>query len=244
MKYRLMVLIAAFVFWAGIVFAGTDKSWSGSGEAGLLTTTGNSETRTVNAKAGLKYEDGRLLSALDLAAVYSSEETEVDGKKEDRTSAEKYNAAAKIGYKFSNRDYIFVNAAYEDDRFSGYDYRSDYAAGYGRKIINTDKVKFNLEAGPGYRYDKRRDGGRENETVFRGYALFDYQFSEQTGFRQELTILAGPDNTGTKSVTALKSQVVGALSMKVSYTVDHDSHVPEGTKHTDTETALTLVYDF
>ena len=245
MTCRLMLIITAFIVIGGIAGADeTEKPWNGSGEVGLLITTGNSETRSVNAKTGLKYEDGHLLSAIDLAALYSSEETEIDGRKKDRTSAEKYNAAGKIGYKFSGVDYIFLNAAYEDDRFSGYDYRSDYAVGYGRKIIDTDRLKLSLEAGPGYRYDKRDDGRTENEAVFRGYGRFDYRFSKQAAFQQEITILAGPDNTGTTSVTTLKSQIAGALSMKISYTVDHDSHVPEDKEQTDTETALTLVYDF
>ena len=245
MKCRLLLIITAFMVIGGIAGADeTEKPWNGSGEVGFLMTTGNSETRSVNAKTGLQYEHGHVLSTINLAAVYSSVKTEIDGKKEDRTSAEKYNASGKAGYKFSELDYVFLNAAYEDDRFSGYDYRSDYAAGYGRKIFNTDRLKLNLEAGPGYRYDKRDDGRTESEAVFRGYVLFDYRFSDQAGFRQEVTILAGLDNTGTTSVTALKSQIVDALSMKVSYTIDHNTHVPEDKKHTDSETALTLVYDF
>ena len=59
-----------------------------------------------------------------------------------------------------------------------------------------------------------------------------------------VTVLADSKNTATKSVTAFKSKITGALSMKASYKVEHDSHVPADTEKTDTETALTLVYDF
>ncbi len=244
MKRESILIIAVMMFAVGFARAGEEKAWTGSGEIGLLITTGNSEDETVNAKAGLKYEEERLLGELKLAALYSSEEVEIDGEKEDGTSAEKYNAAAKIGYKFNPADYVFLNVDYEDDRFSGYDYRSNYAVGYGRKIINTDIVKFNIEIGPGYRYDKQDDGETENEAVFRGYAMFNYKLSEGASFQQDITVLTGSDNTNTKSVTALKSQIAGALSMKASYTVDHNSDVPKGKDNTDTETALTLVYDF
>lgn len=244
MKYKIVLFITMIAFTTGFAFAEDGRNWKGSGEIGLLMTSGNSETESINAKTGLKYEDNQLMGEMNLAALYSSEETEVDGETEDRTSAEKYNVAAKIGYKLSPADYVFLNASYEDDRFSGYDYRSDYALGYGRKIINTDTVKFDLEVGPGYRYDKRDDGETENEAVFRGYALFNYKLSESASFQQEVTLLAGSDNTGTKSVTALKGKIASALSMKASYTVAHNSHVPEDKDKTDTETALTLVYDF
>lgn len=244
MKFFNLLIIFTIVSTGWTVYAEEKKAWSGSGEIGYLMTTGNSETESVNARAGLKHEGSCVLAGVNLAAVYSSEETEIDGRKKNRTSAEKYNAQAKVGYRFRPVDYIFINAAYEDDRFSGYDYRSDYSAGYGRKLFNTDTVKLEIELGPGYRYDRLDDGKTESETVFRGHLLFAYRFSKQAAFQQEATLLAGPDNTGTKAVTSLKAQIVGTLSMKVSYTVDHNSHVPQDKSHTDTETALTLVYDF
>ncbi|MDY6832781.1 MAG: DUF481 domain-containing protein [Thermodesulfobacteriota bacterium] len=224
--------------------AETQKAFSGTGEAGVLMTTGNSETESVNARLGLKYETGYLLAEAAAAALYRSEETDVGGQTVDKTSAEKYTCSAKLGYKFNAANYVFVHAAFEDDRFSGYDYQSTYTAGYGRKVIVTDAVRLHIEAGPGYRYDKREDGETEEDGIFRGYAVFGYNFSDGVSFQQEVTVVTGSDNTNTRAVSALKSRIVGALSMKVSYTVDHDSDVPPGTDKTDTETALTLVYDF
>ena len=112
--------------------AETQKAFSGTGEAGVLMTTGNSETESVNARLGLKYETGYLLAEAAAAALYRSEETDVGGQTVDKTSAEKYTCSAKLGYKFNAANYVFVHAAFEDDRFSGYDYQSTYTAGYGR----------------------------------------------------------------------------------------------------------------
>ncbi len=241
----LFVMLAASVAAAAEETQETkEKYFSGSGEAGLLMTTGNSETDSVNAKATLKYEKDHLLGEINLAALYSSEEIEENGEKEDSVSAEKYNYAAKFGYKFTAADYVFITGDYEDDRFSGYDYRTTYSAGYGRKLINTDTTKLNIELGPGYRYDKLEGGETEDEAILRGYGLFDYKFSDTVSFQQELTMISGSDNTNTQSVTALKAQIIGALSMKAAFTVDHDSHAPADKDKTDTETALTLVYDF
>lgn len=253
MKKILLLTTLIFLISFGTAGAEEEKAWSGSGEAGLLMTTGNSKTDSVNAKAALKYEKGHLLAEAGAAALYSSEETEVDGEKEDKVSAEKYNYNAKLGYKFNPADYVFVSGDYEDDRFSGYDYRTTYSAGYGRKIMDTDTVKFDIEVGPGYRYDKtngywENDAFIEEKTeegaIFRGWAMFKYKFSGAVSFQQDLTVIAGSDNTNTKSITAIKTQIIGALSMKVSYTVDHDSQPPDDKDKTDTETALTLVYDF
>ena len=237
--FFLLILLAV-----GTAAAEEKKAWSGAGEIGFLMTSGNSETESINARANLKYEKGHLLAEAGASALYSSEETESDGRTEERTSAEKYNCNEKLGYKFDAANYVFVTGDYTNDRFSGYDYQSTWTAGYGRKVIATDTIMLNIEAGPGYRYDKRENGQVENEGVFRGYAMFNYKFSESASFQQSLTVVAGSNNTNTRSVSAIKSQLVGALSMKASYTVDHDSSVPPETSKTDTETALTLVYDF
>ncbi len=54
----------------------------------------------------------------------------------------------------------------------------------------------------------------------------------------------GADQTVTKSVSSVKAQVIGALSMKAAFTLEHTSSVPAKTEKTDTETALTMVYSF
>jgi putative salt-induced outer membrane protein len=244
MKLKTVFIFLLITLTAGVANAEEEKSFTGSGEAGLLMTSGNSETDSVNANASLKYEKGHLLGEVNLAALYSSENTEVDGIKEDKVSAEKYNYSAKIGYKFSEANYVFINGDYEDDRFSGYDYKTTYSAGYGRKLIATDTAKLDIEVGPGYRYDVLEGGETEDEAILRGYAMFNYKFSESVSFQQDITVVTGSDNTNTKSVSALKSRIVGALAMKVSFKVDNNTDVPDDKDKTDTETALTLVYDF
>jgi putative salt-induced outer membrane protein len=244
MKLKVVFVILLISLTAGMANAEEEKNFSGAGEAGLLMTSGNSETDSVNAKVGLKYEKEHFLGEVNLAALYSSEKTEIDGKKEDKVSAEKYNYSAKLGYKFNEANYVFINGDYEDDRFSGYDYKTTYSVGYGRKVIDTDTIKFDIEIGPGYRYDKLEGGETEDEAIARGYAMFNYKFSKSVSFQQDLTVVTGSSNTNTKSITALKTQIIGALAMKVSFKVDNNTDVPADKDKTDTETALTLVYDF
>jgi putative salt-induced outer membrane protein len=247
-----LIILTIIILFAGIANSAEEKKFSGEGEIGLLITSGNSDTESVNAKLGLKYETGKMLSEAKISALYSSEETEVDGKKEDNVSAEKYNYFAKAGYKFNEANYVFITGAYEDDRFSGYDYRTSFTVGYGRKVIQNDTINLNIELGPGYRYDKQHrewiNGEKkeeiENEAIFRGYGMFSYKFTDTASFQQDVTVETGSDNTVTESVTAVKSQIVGAVSMKASFTLTHHSSPPEDKDKTDTETALTLVYDF
>lgn len=225
--------------------AQTESPLSGEGELGLLVTSGNSETESVNAKFDLNYETARWRHNGHFEALYNAEEIETEsGESEMETSAEKYLVSAKTGYKFTENNYVYLTGVYEDDRFSGYDYQTSVSAGYGRRVFKTERMLLEMEIGPGYRYNRLDSGGEEKEAILRGYALFTSKLTQSSSFRQELSVLTGADQTVSKSVSAVKAQVIGALSMKAAFTLEYTSSVPEGTDETDTETALTLVYSF
>ena len=244
-RNRLAILCLLLILALLPVNAQAESPWGGEGEIGFLMTSGNSETESVNAKLGLSYESNHWRHNGNFEALYSAEEQETEtGESEMETSAEKYLVSAKTAYKFTEKDYAFLRGSYEDDRFSGYDYQTSFSAGYGRQLFKTERMLMEIEAGPGYRYNRLDDGKTEEEVIGRGAALFSVQLSEGASFKQELSVEAGKDQTVTKSISSVKAQIVGALSMKASFTAEHTSTVPEDTDKTDTETALTLVYSF
>jgi putative salt-induced outer membrane protein YdiY len=84
----------------------------------------------------------------------------------------------------------------------------------------------------------------EYELILRASTKYQWLISENATFEQELSTEVGEDKTVSRSTTALKSTIIGALAMKLSYSVRYTDNVPPGTKHADTETAVTLVYSF
>lgn len=217
----------------------------GEGELGFLMTSGNSETESVNGKFGLYYESDQWRHQGRFEAMYSAEEKTSDTAESRMvTSTEKYLVSAKSGYKFTETDYAFLTGSYEDDRFSGYDYQTSASAGYGRRLFETERMLMEIEAGPGYRYNRLNTGETEKEAILRAYALFRAQLGDTSEFKQELSVESGSDQTVSKSVSAIQARLVGALSMKTAFILEHTSTVPEDTEKTDTETSLTLVYSF
>lgn len=241
----LLILCFTLTILPSPLIAQTESPLSGEGEIGFLMTSGNSETESVNAGLNLNYETARWRHNGHMAALYNAEETETEsGESEMETSAEKYLVSAKTGYKFTENNYAFLTGTYEDDRFSGYDYQTSVSAGYGRRVVKTERMLLEMEIGPGYRYNRLNGGGEEEEAILRGYALFTSKLTENSSFKQEVSVETGADQTVTKSISSVKAQVIGALSMKASFTAEHTSSVPADTEKTDTETALTLVYSF
>jgi putative salt-induced outer membrane protein len=77
----------------------------------------------------------------------------------------------------------------------------------------------------------------------RGAAKLMWKVSDTSKFTEDFSTEVGENETVTKSVTALSAKVNGSLSTKVSYTIKNTSDVPPGFKKTDSEMAVTLVFD-
>jgi len=223
---------------AGSVLADEAKpnTWKGDAELGIIKTSGNTTTQSINANASIVYERDRWRHSAKIAILNSSSDY--------ITSSERYTATAKSDYKLDALSYVFGRLNYENDRFAGYQYRTTEVVGYGRRVINKEALTLELEAGPGARQTKFTDGDSNSETIGRASAKLAWKVSKTATFTEDLSSDIGQDSTISESVTALKAQVIGNLAMKVSYKVRNVSKVPIGTKKTDTETALTLVYGF
>ncbi len=57
-------------------------------------------------------------------------------------------------------------------------------------------------------------------------------------------MLTGGGDTTLAATTSLDARLVGALSARFAYTINHESNPPAGTTATNTLSRVTLVYDF
>ncbi len=213
-----------------------DTSWKGNVELGIVITTGNTETETINAKAKVETEREKWRHIAFVESLNSSTQ--------GTATAERFVINGQSDYKFGEHNYFFAMVNYEDDSFSGYEYRVSEAFGYGRRVMNESNLTLDMEAGPGARQSKLDSGSSDNEYTVRGAVKLAWKVSETSTFTEDLSTDVGEDATITKSVTALTAQVYGSLATKITYTIKNTSDVPVGIKKTDTETAVTLVYSF
>ncbi len=217
--------------------------WKLSAELGFVMTAGNSQTSTTSAKFDATHEEATWRNNMHAEALGASTTDKVTDI--ETTSAERYQLSGKSDYKFSEFNYAFGLVNYDKDRFSGYEYQSTAALGYGRRVLQADTMTLDLEAGPGVRIIKLDNApDSDNEGILRGAAKYLWKLSETSSFTEDLSVDAGEDLTVSKSVTGLTAKVNTSLAMKLTVTVKHNSDVPVTSEKTDTETALTLVYSF
>lgn len=214
-----------------------ETPWKSDAELGVLITEGNTETQSINFKSQATYDQQKWRASAEVETIYK-EENKV-------TSAERYLGKAKYDYKIiTDLNYIFVTAQYENDKFSGYDYRVSEAAGYGHSLIKNPSLSLDAELGAGMRQGQVNTGDSESEAILRGSGLLQYKLSETAVLSEEGTVEGLLESTTAKSVTALKAKINSKLSMKVAYTVRFVDIVPAGVvSRDDRETSITLVYN-
>lgn len=211
--------------------------WKGEAGAGLLTTSGNSESESFNGKLLLDWKHDPWKNTVSATAINSGDE---DGR-----TAERYTVGDKLDWHFSKRDYLFGAVDWEKDLFGGYRERTAETAGYGRHLLTGPTHLLDVEIGAGARQTEEQDtGDKQNEAIARAGGRYQWKLTEHSAFAQAVKVEYGKSNTFTESITELKLTVVGSLFAALSFTLRSNSDVPEDTKKTDTFTAVNLSYAF
>ncbi|HHZ88852.1 MAG TPA: DUF481 domain-containing protein [Chromatiales bacterium] len=241
MRIRILaaVVVAMTAFAVGSAIADDDKSdspWTMSAELGFVVTGGNTDTTSLNGKFNVTYEEVWWRHSGQLEVLSTSTD--------NVTSSEHYQAQAKSDYKLNEYDYVFGLVNLDKDRFSGFEYQHTVSGGYGRRVMDTDDMQLDLEIGAGVRFTEPEGGELDEEGLIRLAGKYAWEITDYSNFTQDLTVDIGEVLTVTKSVSSVRADINSTLAMKFSVTLKNNSEVPVGSKKTDTETTLNLVYTF
>lgn len=227
-----LLLLAA----AGAGAQAQQQGLSGKVALGYLATSGNAQSENLNLTFGGDYYGEVWHHKLDGRAVRASTS--------GMTSAEAYALSWQSGRDLGEKSYMFGRAAWDQDKFSGYEKQIREVVGYGRHFLGSERHTLDGEVGLGYRQADLRDGTSENESIGRLSMDYKFKLSETADFKQTLGIESGSKNTYTESVTSLSADVWTNLAIVLSYTVKRNSSVPVGSVKRDTFTAVSLEYSF
>ena len=244
MQQRFLVLLASPLILA--VGAPAHAEWTGKGEAGLVISSGNTETQTANVKLALAREVDKWKNSFGLAGLYASDDV--------GTTAQRWEAIAQSDYSFTPKAFWFGAARYEDDEFSGFEYQATLSTGLGRKFIDADTTKFVGTAGVGYKILESRDsfddtgvliatGERQTDAILRGTLDYEHKFNANTSMLDKSIVEAGNDNTFVQNELSLQVKMMERLALAVGYAVRHNTDPPAGFEKTDTLTTVNLVYE-
>ncbi len=232
---RLIVLLILILI--GHTAALGDSTWKGDLGLGIVTTQGNSDSQTFDGKFNISQETETWRNSLSASALF----TETDGE----STAERYTVSAKTNYKFTPRDYVFLNVDYDRDLFTQFDYQFTESVGYGRIWIKTETINLDSEIGAGGRQSKIKDEDDfEREVIYRLASNFRWDFTKTATFQEQFSADFGEEFNIYKSTTSLAAQIDNSWTLKFAFDVKHVTEVPDDIENTDTQTSATVVYKF
>lgn len=234
---RVLACAAALLLSLPAKAAEPAQGFSGEASLGVLATSGNTDTRSVNAKLALDARRGHWKHAGTAAALAAQQD--------DLTTDERYSLGYKLSYDFNAHDYAFASVSYDNDRFAGIAQRNTEALGYGRRLLTLEKHLLDVEIGAGATQIKQAEpAGRENSVVALLNAKYQWLISGSSQFTQTLKVEHSRTTTFINPVSELKLTVAGNLFATLGYELRHNTEVPAANFKTDTLVSVNLGYGF
>ncbi|MEO8777329.1 MAG: DUF481 domain-containing protein [Rhodanobacter sp.] len=242
--------------------ASNTGGWTGSGEFGFASATGNTRSQNIDAKLGLKQENDQWKNVFFVDVLRTkAQQKVVDASgntiEEFNTTANRYDGGASVGLKLDTRSYIVGAGRYEHDQFGANLWQATVSLGYGYIALKDERNELSFEIGPGYKRYRPADDHvllngvlvpqqqeTQGEVVARGLINYKYKISANTAFEDTFLTEAGSKNTYVQNDAGLAVSMTKKLALKVGFQVRYNSEVQPGIKKTDTLTTTNLVYSF
>jgi len=239
-----MTLVSGLFLLTTSVFAqdeaeeAVELGWSGVGELGFVTTSGNTDSTALN----FSLEFIRTTENWRYRFAGTGLMTSEDGDKDN----ERYQAEAQADRKLGEKGYLFGVYRYDADKFGTYDPSQTFTVGYGRELMKSETHVLIGEIGVGYRKLKERVSGESDSDAILRLLLDDsWQVFKTTMWTNRLLIETGSNNTFTQWNTGLSVAMNAKLAVKLGFELRNNSDIPPGdSDKTDTITSVNLVYNF
>ena len=214
--------------------------WTGKGEAGYALTSGNTDSKSANARITFAHKHGKWQETASLAGNHV--------RSNGQTTAKRWEAGLQERHDFSNRTFWYGGARYEEDEFSGFNYQGVLSTGLGRKFIDSERTKFSGQIGAGYKNFQIvgiPPAPDTTDSSLAGVASLDFihQFNDSTSVYDKFNSESTSENNFLQNEIGLSVKVAGRLAMVLAYQVRHNTDPPAGFKKTDTLTTVNLAYE-
>ena len=262
----LLACVASFAAQADDTPAAASSSnnggWSGSGEFGFASATGNTRSQNINAKLNLNQENEQWknnfffdgLRAKSQQAVVNSSGATVQQLNE---TANRYDAGASVGYKLDPRSYVVSAVRYEHDDFGANVWDGVVSVGYGYIALKDETNELSFEIGPGFKEYRPaatdvlvngvevplQNTSTQSEAIARGLINYKYKITDNTSFEDTFLTEAGSKNTYAQNDAGVAVSMTKKLAVKVGFQIRHNTQVLPGIRKNDTLTTTNIVYN-
>ncbi|MEM6415875.1 MAG: DUF481 domain-containing protein [Pseudomonadota bacterium] len=213
------------------------RPWEGNIAAGASSATGNSDNAAVSLNLDAERTFGRFTGILNTYLNI--------GEANDQLNQKRWGMSYKVDRSLKEKIYTFTRFSYDEDEFSGYDYRLFAGAGAGYFITKQERRKWRVEAGPGFRYSPIDDNTEiEQEIAFYAATTADWEIREGIKFKENARVTYTNLSSTFEATTTLSVPVWEQVTTGLSFYYRFETDPPFERENTDTVLSATLGYDF
>lgn len=215
--------------------------WTGSANAGFVSTSGNTDVTTLRLDGeiiAIRPNDRFSAAALMNKAEDSGEDT-----------ADNWNLAFNYDRFLTDRLYVNGNAIFTGDEFKSLSLRTALGAALGYDVWTTPRGTLSVNGGLGY-VNENFDDPLEDDDYFalregaRARVFVAAKRVEAFHNHDTYIGLTGDDNLFFRMQNGVRFQIVGALVSTIQSDLDYDRSPAPNRDNTDSTLAITLGYRF
>lgn len=200
-----------------------------TGDAGLVSTAGNTDLTTVNVGTKVGLTAGQWGVGQTFGLIY--------GTKDGETSTSLWRASLRGDRGLSARVGLYLLSEFDRNTFAGLKSRFAQSAGLSAKLIATERTTLTGEAGAGYVWQRGTDPSADEEFASGRASLgLAQRLGERATVTQSVEVLPNfkdGDDLRVNAETAITAPITAGISMKAAYLVRYDGMPQPGFVKTD-----------
>jgi len=234
-----IVIFGAIIINQG-AFAADSNKWESTVAAGLNITSGNSETMGLNV--GISAEKSSDKNEIRLGMEGNYGESTVD--EIDDTTTQNAKALAVYKRKFEEF-FLYSDNSLFHDKIAEIDSRLIIGLGGGRRVVESDSIKLDMELGLSYIYEDMADTSGDDYVSARVAARYDQDLSKSSKLwlsAEYMPNVEDIDDYLANGEAGIEAAINETLSLRVVLQDRYDSTVPDNLDRNDLSIVSSLVY--
>lgn len=238
MKRAVIIAVGVFVCTQGIFAA--DAEWESTVAAGLNLTSGNSDTMAINASVNA--EKSGDVHEIRLGAEGNFGESTVN--EIDETTTQNAKAVAVYKRKF-DEIFLYSDNSIFHDKMTDIDSLLILSIGVGRRLLENDNTKLDLELGAAYINEELANDPGDDSIAARVAFRHDQKLSDNSKFWLDAEYMPNFEDFEDyllNSEAGLEVSINSSLSLRIVLQDRYDSTVPVDIEKNDLSLISSLVY--
>lgn len=210
---------------------------------GFIYSQNTSTSLSINSGISVGYKKENWGQRVQFDTYYTDAENDEDG-------TNRYTTNYGISYDLNEITYLVATTRFEHDHYGTYRKQFITATGLGRHFYDTERIKLQGSAGPGYRISKRQSSdeefpNKENyELIVNASVDGSLTLTETFSMGATANIAYGEENTNYNLKGYLKNILMGNLALTFDTEYIYNTTVASDQSNAEIYSSMNLNYDF